>query len=205
MSVSGATKSRPVGRQTPIIWPKIWGFALLLRSLLLAGALVSLTTEASANVIWPAALLTGRMLAWWIIGLSLVIECVFVRLAFRLSLRKTILVTLTANAVSAAIGLFAIPALGIAWEFGSLYAGLKDIGWDTFSLASWIATFILAVAFNVVIEIAVYRYGFKLPIDRRVLLLIMTANVITAGLALLSLDVIPDSDYGVLGPGVLAK
>jgi hypothetical protein len=188
-----------------MIWPKIWGFALLLRSLLLACVLIGLTTEASANVIWPAALLTGRMLAWWIIGLSLVIECIFVRLAFRQTLGKTILMTVVANVVSAAIGLFAIPALGIGWEFGSDYAGLKGIGWDTFSLASWITTFILAVAFNVAIEIAVYRYGFKLRIDRRALLLIAAANVITAGLALLSLDVIPDSDYGVLGPGVLAK
>lgn len=188
-----------------MIWPKMRDFGLKLGTGLLAGILIGLTTEASANVIWPAALLTGRMLAWWIIGLSLLIECAFVWFAFRQTLGKTILMTVIANAVSAAVGLFAIPALGIGWEFGSHSAGLKEIGWDTFSLASWIATFVLAVAFNVAIEIAVYRYGFKLAIERRALLLVAAANIVTVGLAFLSLDVIPDSDYGVLGPGVLAK
>jgi len=97
-----------------MIWPKTLGFSLLLRSLLLATLLICFATEASANVIWPAALLTGRMLTWWLIGLSLVIECGFVWLAFRRTLGKTILMTVVANGISAAIGLFAIPALGLA-------------------------------------------------------------------------------------------
>jgi hypothetical protein len=102
--------------------------------------------------------------------------------------------------------LFAIPALGIGWEFAAHYSGLQDaLGWSTFSPAGWMVTFILAIAFNIAIELLVYRYGFKLPIDRRAFLLIGAANAITVALAFVSLDVVPDSDYGPLGPGVLAK
>ena len=42
-------------------------------------------------------------------------------------------------------------------------------------------------------------------IDRRALLFIAAANLVTVGLAFLSLDLVPDEDYGVLGPGVLAN
>ena len=38
-----------------------------LRILAVALLLAAFPTEASANVIWPAAILTGRLLDWWII------------------------------------------------------------------------------------------------------------------------------------------
>ena len=162
--------------------------------------------SAEANVIWPAALLAGRMLSWWVIAASLLVEAGFVWQAFRLAPLKALLATIAANAVSVALGLFLVPLFGILLE-ASLHGsgiGLK-IGWDAFSAAGWIATLVIAVAFNLAIELLVYRYGFKLAIDRRAVLLIALANIITAGLAMVSLDVVPTEDYGILGPGVLAK
>ena len=179
---------------------------MLLRACLLALLLVVLPSFASANVIWPAALLTARLLAWWIIAASLVIETAFVWRAFRLPVLKSFLASLAANAASAAIGLFAVPFLGILFEVSLQGSGIAvKINWDAFSLAGWIATFIIAVAFNVAIELLVYRYGFKLALDRRVVLLIALANVITVGLAFASLDFVPTADYGTLGPGLFAK
>ena len=168
--------------------------------------LVVLPSLAEANVIWPAALLTGRLLTWWVIAASVAIETVFVWRAFRLPVLKAFLATLAANAASAAIGLFAVPFLGLLFEVSLQGSGIAvKIDWNAFSLAGWIATFIIAVAFNEAIELAVYRYGFRLALDRRVVLLICLANVITVGLAFASLDVVPSADYGTLGPGLFAK
>ena len=162
--------------------------------------------SAEANVIWPAALLAGRTLSWWVIAVSLLIETAFVWQSFRLTPLKALLATIAANAVSAAIGLLAVPFLGIVLEASLQGFGIAvKINWNAFSPAGWIATLVIAVAFNLAIELLVYRYGFKLAIDRRAVLLIALANVITAGLAMVSLDVVPTEDYGILGPGVLAK
>ena len=182
----------------------------MLGRLLIAALAVSLGVgagggTAEANVIWPAALLAG-MLSWWVIGVSLLIETAFVWQAFRLTPLKALFATIAANAVSAAIGLLAVPFLGIVLEASLQGTGIAvKINWNTFSPAGWIATLVVAVAFNLAIELLVYRYGFKLAIDRRAVLLIALANIITAGLAMVSLDVVPTDDYGILGPGVLAK
>ena len=179
---------------------------MLLRVCLPALLLVVPPNLAQANVIWPAALLTGRLLTWWIIAASLAIETAFVWRAFRLPVLKAFLATLAANAASAAIGLFAVPFLGLLFEVSLQSSGIAvKIDWNAFTLAGWIATLVIAVTFNVAIKLLVYRYGFKLAHDRRVVVLISLANVITVGLAFASLDVVPSADYGTLRPGLLAK
>ena len=60
--------------------------------------------SAEANVIWPAALLAGRMLSWWVIAASLLIEAAFAWQAFRLTPLKALAATIAANAVSAVLG-----------------------------------------------------------------------------------------------------
>jgi hypothetical protein len=162
------------------------------RIILLGLALAGLPSAAMANVIFPALIVTGRMLAWWVIVVSLVIELLFVKAAFRLSTTNAAFATLGANGLSAALGLFAIPYLGMFFEFGLYHAGIADrVGWDTFGLAAWIVAFLLAVAFNLAIEIPVYRFGYGLKVWRREFLLIALANAITAGLACASLAFIP--------------
>jgi hypothetical protein len=156
----------------------------------------ALPSAAAANVIWPAAILTERLLAWWIIGVSLVIEYLFVWLAFRLPAVKTAWATLAANAVSAGIGLFLVPFLGILFEASLQGSGIAiRIDWDAFSPAGWIATFLMAVGFNLAIELAVFRYGYQLALDKRVVGLIVLANAITVGLALASLQIVPHEHY----------
>lgn len=176
------------------------------RFILLLIAVVALPAAGEANVVWPAALLTERLLAWWIIGASLVIEALFVRAAFRLPFWKTVWATLAANATSAAVGLLLLPFLGILLEASLQGSGIAiKIDWDAFSLAGWIATFAIAVAFNLAIELAVFRYGYGLRIDRRAAGLILLANVITVGLALVSLDVVPNEDYREISPGIVGE
>lgn len=162
------------------------------RIILLGLSLAGLPSAAMANVIFPALIVTGRMLAWWVIAASLIVEFFFVKAAFRLSPANAAFATLAANGLSAALGLFAIPYLGLFFEFGLYHTGVAGaIGWDTFSLAAWIVAFVLAVGFNLVIEIPVYRFGYRLKVGRREFLLIALANAITAGLACASLAFIP--------------
>jgi hypothetical protein len=167
---------------------------------------VAAPSAALANVIWPAAILTARELAWWVIGASLLIEAYFVWLAFRLPFWSTLWAAIAANAVSAAIGLFAVPFLGIAVAAVLHYSGLGEaIHWEDFGPADWAVTFAMAVAFNVAIELAVFRYGYRLTVDKRAAGLIALANVVTVGFALVSLDVVPDADYGEVSPGIVGK
>lgn len=158
---------------------------------------VAVPTVAAANVIWPAALLTERLLAWWIIGVSLVIEFFFVRAAFRLPMAKAAWATLAANALSAAAGLFVVPFLGILFAAGLHYSGIGlRLNWEDFGPADWAMTFLMAVVFNVAIELLTYRFGFRLPVDKRAAGLILAANVITVALALASLQIVPHPHYG---------
>ena len=88
------------------------------RIILLGLSLAGLPSAAMANVIFPALIVTGRMLAWWVIAVSLIVEFFFVKAAFRLSPANAAFATLAANGLSAALGVFAIPYLGLFFEFG---------------------------------------------------------------------------------------
>jgi hypothetical protein len=89
-------------------------------------------------------------------------------------------------------------------EIGIHHSGLGDrIGWETFSLTAWIITFILAVVINLAVELAVYRFGYRLNVDRRALWLIALANIITAAIAFASLDIVREPIYGESSPGLL--
>jgi hypothetical protein len=55
------------------------------------------------------------------------------------------------------------------------------------------------------IELTVFCYGYGLRVDRRAAGLILLANVITVGLALVSLDVVPNEDYREISPGIVGE
>jgi hypothetical protein len=177
---------------------------MLPRILVLALLLAAFPEPAQANVIWPAAILTGRLLDWWIIAASILVEFFFVQRAFRLKPLDALWATLGANAVSTVLGLYALPYGGMFMEIGIYRSGLGDrIGWETFSLTAWIITFILAVVINLAVELAVYRFGYRLNVDRRAVWLIALANIITAAIAFVSLDIVRDPIYGESSPGLL--
>ncbi len=154
-------------------------------------ALVLLPSAAFATVIFPALILSDRLLAWWIIAATIFIEAGFVMLAFRL----TKLNALFANAASAAVGVLTLPYLGFYTEVAINNAGLTtEMGW-AFSPQDWAVAFLLGLAINLVIELAVYRFGYGLKLGTRQVALITAANVITVGMALLSIAFIPSHLY----------
>ena len=52
-----------------------------------------------------------------------------------------------------------------------------------------------ALVINLAVELAVYRFGYRLKVGRREVLLIAAANAITVFMALLSIAFIPSSLY----------
>jgi hypothetical protein len=124
---------------------------------------------AHANSAWPALYLIYGIYTWWVIAAGLAIEWLAIKWLFRLSNIRTTVVDIVANATSALCGLVLVPVSGLVYGIG------RGI----------LPTFLLAVLINLVVETAVMRFGFKLPVTRRATAVILAANVITVLLALI--------------------
>lgn len=158
---------------------------------LLAAAFSLLSASAYADVVWPALYLEVRQWSWWVIGFGLLAEFPFVKYAFVLTNRRAAFATIVANGVSAILGVVLVPLAGIAWEVfpASLY--MHALHWGTFNPITWIASVLLAVTINTVVEAAVYKHTFKFQFSRRECRLVVAANVVSVGAVFISLLVVP--------------
>jgi hypothetical protein len=147
-------------------------------------ALLCIPLVASANLTWPALYVSEGIRAWWVIAAGLVVEWVAIKWLFRLSIWRTTLVDVAANAVSALLGLVLIPVAGIVYEYvlGSILHWA--FSWNTFSHVGWVVNAVLAATVNVAIELLVMRSLFKLPLSRRAKWVLFAANLVTALMAL---------------------
>ena len=165
------------------------------KAIALALLWVLLPTAALANVIFPALILTERLFSWWIIAATILIEAGCVMLAFHITAKNALFASLAANALSAIVGVWTLPYVGLYIEAAINNAGLTtEMGW-AFSPEDWAVAFLLALLMNLVIELAVYRFGYRLKVGAREGGLIAAANAITVLLALLSIAFIPSSLY----------
>ncbi|HEX4630488.1 MAG TPA: hypothetical protein VH188_05940 [Chthoniobacterales bacterium] len=90
------------------------------------------------------------------------------------------------NAASTAVGILLIPISGIAWEYMAYLAVYRYWKVGTFNPVSWLATFLLAVALNAIIEQSVLRWGFRQRLGVRGFAWLSVANALSVGLALWS-------------------
>ena len=148
---------------------------------------------AYANVVWPALYLETRLFSWWAIGIGLVIEFFFVQWLFGLSAKQAAIADLSANAISAAVGLLLIPLAGIAWELfpGSVINWAFD--WGTFNPVTWAATFVLGCLVNALLEGAVYKKWFakSFRFRSRQFGWLIVANAFSVGAAFASIWINP--------------
>jgi hypothetical protein len=122
------------------------GQALKVKTILIALPPIKLPSAAFANVIFPALILSDRLLAWWIIGATILIEAGFVMAAFRLTKLNALFASLAANAASAVVGLLTLPYLGFYTEIAINNAGLTtEMGW-AFSPQDWAVAFLIGLA-----------------------------------------------------------
>ena len=138
-----------------------------------------------ANVVWPALYLLGRLLSFWVIALGLLIEFLFVRWLTRLDWKRAIWADVAMNLVSALLGIILIPVAGLilVLPFPA-----------TFGLASWVATFCVAVLINTSVESFVLLKGFKQSIRRKEFWLLCLANALSVGVAFGSFWLYPIRD-----------
>src|SRR6266567_2761987 len=145
---------------------------------------------ASADVIWPSAILEGRLLTWWAILLGLVVEGFVLYRWFRLPPKTALIADVTMNAVSTLVGYFAIPWAGYGYEL-AIARYLYRFGLYTFNPVAWLVTVVGAAAINTVIELAVLKIGWKIKYTRSNFGRLLIANIVSVALAFVSLMVRP--------------
>ena len=138
------------------------------------------------NVVWPALFLEHRLLAWWIIGIGLVVELFFVRFLTSWTWLRSLGADAAMNAASALLGVFLVPLAGLGWELfpAPLFEAHARLG--TFNPVTWCATFAIAVIINAILETCVLRFGFKQRNWKKLLLGLCVANSLTVGIAFYS-------------------
>ena len=160
------------------------------RNVALAAFLVMFATVASADVIWPSAILEGRLLTWWAILLGLVVEGFVLYRWFKLSAKAAVFADVAMNAASTLVGCFAIPWAGIGYEYG-IARYLYRFGLGTFNPLAWLITVVGAAAINSVIELAVLKIGWKIKYSRSNFGRLLIANVVSVAVAFISIVVKP--------------
>lgn len=119
---------------------------------------LALPLVASANIIWPSIYIVSQYYVWYVILAGLLIEIAAARIFLKANWKRAILAMVTANAISAAIGLVLIPFSGIIVEIL-----LIPFGGGTFDLFHWIVDYLCAVLVNTCIEGLSLKWIFKYP------------------------------------------
>ncbi len=144
-----------------------------------------------ADVVWPSLFLAGRLFTWWIIVAGLVVEFFFVFWLTRVNPLRAGLMTVVMNAVSTGIGIVGIPLSGILWELMATITILPLFHWGTFNPVTWFVSCVLATLLNTVIETGSLRLIFKVAWTKRLFWWLALANVITVGMAMVSIMMHP--------------
>lgn len=146
----------------------------------------------TADVVWPALLLEERLFSFLPIAVGLLFEWFILWLGgFGLSWKKAVLIDLVMNAASSAVGIVAIPALGLAWELAADRTIYSALNVGTFNPLGWAVTFFLSVGCSTLIEAAVLRWVFKIPLGPRRFWTLCGANLISTAIAFASLLIRP--------------
>ena len=127
---------------------------------------------AYADMVWPAMFLGSKLTSWWVILSGLVIEYFFVLPLTKFNLKQSFVIDITMNLVSTILGYLLILLFGMG-------AGLFPF--------PWLATFILAVIINGLLESFVVTLFLKTRIGWRLFGWLCLANTLSVGLAMISL------------------
>lgn len=148
-------------------------------------------TVAHADLVWPAMYLEQRILTWWAVGVGLLAEWPAVRHITSWNWAKSAWPTIAINFASTLLGVALIPLAGIGWEFfpGVLLYEVFHVG--TFNPGTWLATLVLAVFINAVVELFALKLIFKIRFSKRGFWILALANTASVGAALASVGIAP--------------
>ncbi len=147
----------------------------------IAALLLTLPFTASANLIWPSIYIVQQYYAWYVILVGLIIEIVAAHIFLKTDWKRSAIVMLVANVISAVLGLLLIPLSGILVEILTL-----PFGGGTFALSHWILDYVCLVLLNTCVELLALKWIFKYPFKRNFWWL-FGANLISVVICLLLL------------------
>ena len=128
---------------------------------------------ARADVIWPSIYIVQQYYAWYVILAGWLIEVIAARIFLKTTWKKSFVVMTVANAISALLGVILIPCSGILVEMLTI-----PFGGGTFHITHWILDYLCVVIVNTIVEGAVLRTIFKIPIQSNYWWLVI-ANLIS--------------------------
>ncbi len=149
--------------------------------ILITFSLIASPLVAKANLIWPSIYIVAHYYVWYIIIAGLLIEFFAVKWFTESSWKRSLVMTLVMNLMSAIIGVIIIPISGVIVEFI-----LMPFGGGTFSLSHWIIDYVFAVACNTLIEGLSLKWFFKCSLKETFFWLLI-ANAISIIISLLSM------------------
>ena len=121
----------------------------------------------------PSIFIIQQYYVWYVILAGLLIEIIAARIFLKVNWKRSIVAMITANAISATVGLLFIPFSGIIVEIL-----LIPFGGGTFDIVHWIFDYLCAVLVNTCIEGLVLKWIFKYPFKSNFLWL-FCANLIS--------------------------
>lgn len=140
---------------------------------------LSVPLIASANVVWPSLYILSQIYCWYIIVLGLVVEFFAVKFFGKASWKKSAIIAVAMNVISALVGLVLIPVSGILTEFL-----LFPFEQGTFHLSHWIADYVFVAVVNTCIEGLSIKWIFKYEF-KRVFWWLFAANAVSVALSVL--------------------
>ena len=137
------------------------------------------------DVVWPSLFVAYYYYASFAILLGFLVEWVVFHHWLGFAWKRAFFAALVANALSAALGVVLIPLSGLGWEFtiGLLMRRIGEIG--TFNPVTWIASWLLAVLVNTLVEIVPLVWAFKVKWSWRLFTVVLLANFASVAFAFL--------------------
>ena len=135
-------------------------------------AFLALPLSAKANMVWPSLYIAEQYYSWYIIAFGLAIELFAVKFFTKCGWWKSMVMDISMNAASAALGWILIPLSGIILEI--LFIPFNS---PTFHWSHWILSYILAVFVNASVEGLALKLIFKLPMGKTYMWLLWVNSI----------------------------
>ena len=135
---------------------------------------LSLVGTARADVVWPALyVVASHHHFWYVIVAGFALEVLILRSQLGIATRRAILISFVANTFSATVGMLGLSLAMIGWHFA-----MDRIVDGTFAPLNLAASLILMLGASILLETALTRAIWKLPI-RRTLRAFSAGNILS--------------------------
>lgn len=141
-----------------------------------------IASEVCADVVWPALYVTdSHFRFWYVVIVGLLLEVVVLRLCLIPDIKKSLLVSLTANLFSATVGICVLTIGMIGWHFV-----VDTFVHGTLNILNQVATFIIMLLGSAILETLIVRGLWKYQLRQTFLILIL-GNLLSYGVIAIDL------------------